>query len=1060
MNSLSNNLQKLLRKYTTSNPIYNKYRKAWGNRIENLNPTIKIILIGALGLTFIGGVSFYIGIIRQLPDISKIENIAFSQATQITDRNGVVLYKMFQENRDYVPFEQINQNMINAIIAVEDQDFWNNNGIDYLGMVRAGFSSIMKGNITQGGSTITQQLIKNLLLTRDRTITRKLKEIVLTSKIDNVIENEILKKNPDISSTELQRKMKEKIIELYLNYIFLGNNNYGVEAASKAYFWTSANNLSILQASIVASLPKAPSLYDPYKNKDILMGALTISSNGTEIDVDTGIQNEVIATINNNINSINLDIRKDNEAFLKFIKGITSFDIPFSGKTYSVTYTPWRKDLSLTRMFEEGYINQQQLKQAFTEGLTTTFQRNRASIKAPHFVFWIIDELKKKYDEETLLKGGLIVKTTLDYSLQQMAEESIKENLQNFNEYWANNTALIYTDSKNGDVLSYVGSIDYDNDKINGKFDVVQGLRQPGSSIKPLVYSYGFMKLNIAEDTPIYDIPFKVGKDEPNNNDGTFEGLLPLKKALWHSRNIPAIKMYFGVGEEKTLKPFFKDLGISTLDDNREYGYPLALGAGEVKMLELANAYMHLSALGKPAKIDPILEIRSNDGSILYQKKIEIQKQVIPSGVGYIMWDILSNMENLPATWVGNFTISGLKFASKSGTSDMKLEDGTQRPRDGWLAVYTPSKVALFWWGNSNGAPMKPNAYGGWLNGRIWRTFFRKMIKSWVLKNENISPVEVKNVSISKISGRIPSDDTPAEMIVNSTAYLQTVPNMVDPKVRYVEIDKICGWKKSDTTPMSDIVKGYVITPTSFMPNNMDLDDIKQRWSQSAKKVTNTTGEDTLTGKIIYNFRNIFIEEPQEVCKERVVQEDTSIQINILKPASDSKVSRDFSLRYQAKANNTIRYIRVLLNDYQIAEFGYNKSDITDIKNLKAFSGVKDGANYLTVSVVDDKGFSNKTVVPVTIISEDKNPPYLMKDKVVVNKKSDGLYEVILLFWDDLSHIKGGKITVNGKDITFDKNLVTFETEKLEILKYEVSDVYNNKLKDTLDLTVYSPDGQ
>lgn len=142
----------------------------------------------------------------------------------------------------------------------------------------------------------------------------------------------------------------------------------------------------------------------------------------------------------------------------------------------------------------------------------------------------------------------MTIKTTLDIKAQDIAEASITDNMKTVTGYGANNSSLLYLDSLNGDVLAYVGSADYNNEEIDGKVDMVQQLRQPGSTIKPLIYSYGFMNLPITIDTPIYDIAFTIGNDRPNDNDGLFEGLLPLRKALGHSRNIPAIKMYFAVG--------------------------------------------------------------------------------------------------------------------------------------------------------------------------------------------------------------------------------------------------------------------------------------------------------------------------------------------------------------------------------------------------------------------------------------------------------------------------------------------------------------------------------
>jgi penicillin binding protein len=164
-----------------------------------------------------------------------------------------------------------------------------------------------------------------------------------------------------------------------------------------------------------------------------------------------------------------------------------------------------------------------------------------------------------------------VVKTTLDYNIQQLAEAAVKAHSSSLFEYGASNSSLIYTDSTNGDVLAYLGSLDYFNKDIQGQNDMARNPRQSGSSIKPLIYALGFEKLPLTIDTPIYDIPFKAGKDSPNNADGKFNGSLPLKKALGFSRNIPAVKMFFALGGESVAKPFLQKLGLSGVKNEIEY---------------------------------------------------------------------------------------------------------------------------------------------------------------------------------------------------------------------------------------------------------------------------------------------------------------------------------------------------------------------------------------------------------------------------------------------------------------------------------------------------------
>ncbi len=555
--------------------------------------------------------------------------------------------------------------VINAIVAAEDQDFWTNQGFDYNGLLRAVWATIKNGTLSgPGGSTITQQLIKLLLLSNEKTLTRKAKEIILATKLDDYFQAEISKEKPDLSSSERKKEVKKHIVEMYLNYIFLGNNSNGVEAASKTYFGKSAKDIDILESAILASMAQRPSTVNPYRNVGQLMGRFTVTLDGDAVDATTGvIMQKVVERMISNINDSSKSVSKSAGGFMSYVEKIGDFSLEIEGQDYDVIFTPGRKDYTLSRMYEDGYIDAQQAKDAFIEGLTYQFKSARIDIKAPHFVFWIIEWLKSEgYTEEQLTKGGLTIKTTLDLKAQDIAEKSISDNISTINGYGANNSSMLYLDSLNGDVLAYVGSADYNNEEIAGKVDMVQQLRQPGSSIKPLVYAYGFMNLPLTIDTPIYDIPFKIGNDAPNNNDGLVEGVLPLRKALGHSRNIPAIKMYFAAGGQDKLIPFFNKLGIDSYDSKKDYGYPLSIGAGELKMMELAHAYTQLSSInGAPAKINPILEIKGQGGNILYQKSQEqekLQEKLIPGGVGYLMWKMLTTEENLPAAWVANFRVS------------------------------------------------------------------------------------------------------------------------------------------------------------------------------------------------------------------------------------------------------------------------------------------------------------------------------------------------------------------------------------------------------------------
>ncbi len=242
---------------------------------------------------------------------------------------------------------------------------------------------------------------------------------------------------------------------------------------------------------------------------------------------------------------------------------------------------------------------------------------------------------------------------------------------------------------------------------------------------------------------------------------------------------------------------------------------------------------------------------------------------------------------------------------------------GKKLPRDGWLVGYTPSKVAVFWAGNTQGNPMNVNAYGGWVNGKTFRQFFTQLRRDDLIQSENVSPIEVKDVTISKISGKLASDSTPEEQKIVTQAYLSTTPTDVDTTTTAIQIDKACMGKISDVTPREDIVKGYLIKPTSFMPNNMDVDDITNWWKEKMTQPVSGEVQETLT--------NIFLEEPTEVCANRpsLGVQDDSVVITLKQPHGDGKAAQTFSVWYDITTAAPLSKVRIMLDNQDVGDFAY-----------------------------------------------------------------------------------------------------------------------------------------
>ena len=1001
-------------------------------------------------------IRFQIAITSNLPDISQIKDMSFSQATVITDRNDQVLYKLFAENRQYVEYSGISQNMINAIVAVEDQRYREHDWLDRRWIIRAVISKILhpKSRI-QWASTIPQQLVRNLLLTKDRNVIRKLKEIALTKQLWWVLEDQIKETRWKLSSSEMTRAEKELTLELYLNKIEFGNNSFWIEAAAQTYFGTHASDLTILQSSILASIPKWPTAYNPYTHRDATIWSLKITDvDWNEYSIiwwNSWLKTEIMSKIEAIMSKADFGNKQDYNAFSKYLNWLIDFSVYLDGTKYNVKYSVWRKDLVLSRMYEDWYINEEQVKDALLDWFSIELKSAWFEIKAPHFVMWIIELLEQEYDEETLRNGWLNVKTSLDMDIQQIAEQSLINNKASLEKYWATNEAMVYLDSTNWDILAYVWSYDYFNDEIWWQNDMLRSPRQVWSSIKPLIYSLWFMTLPLTEDTPIYDIPFNIGGDRPNNSDGKREWVLPLKNALAFSRNIPAAKMFQAVWWQDVVLPFLRSIGMQTLSETWDYWYPLALWAWEIPVLELATAYTYLST-PTPGKINPILEVRTKDWSLLYEKENEIMEEIIPAGVWYIMWDILSNPGNMPTNWQAAYAVRWLKFWLKTWTSNMKTPKW-DRARDWLLATYTPSKVAVFRWWNADWSPMYQNAYGWFLNADAMQDFWSTLLANNYVSNEWMTAVNVSSATISKISWKLASESTPSELTVSSMWYI--LPTEVDWWTTSVEFDASCGWLSSPYTPAEDLRQWYVITPSTFMPNWMDLAEITDYRKRSSNQTL--LEESWFSGKVLFQYKNILVDMPQDYCEWRSPQisEDIKITINNLKEWQ--KISNKPMVRFNVTSKNWIKRITVSINNKVIWSTDYNwkSTDLTDVisSNLWDISW----AWELVLTAIDKEWYSNKVALNITITKWDTTAPFIIKDKTYVVKEWEK-YRIVIVLNDDLSSVEWWTISQDGKTIkTFSKNYAEFYLTNPWVLNITAKDSYWNQLNDTLDIREYIP---
>lgn len=433
-----------------------------------------------------------------------------------------------------------------------------------------------------------------------------------------------------------------------------------------------------------------------------------------------------------------------------------------------------RRDLVLALMHEQGYITEPQKKEA--QNIALRIFRTGGPMEAPHFVLYVKQLLADKFGERAIDEGGLQIITSLDYDKQKIAEKVIQElGDKNAKDANANNAALVAIDPKTGQILTLVGSRDYNNEEINGQFDVATlGKRQPGSSFKPFVYTAAFEK-GYTPDTVLYDVSTnfdaRTGENyTPKNYDGKEYGLITMRKALQGSLNIPAVKTLYLAGSANAID-FAKRFGYSTLSG--DYGLSLVLGGAEVNLLEHTNAYATLANNGTRNESIAILKVTNNLGEVLYEWQPSEGQEAIKSELAALISDVLSDDETRSFIFTphGNLTLPDRPVAAKTGT--------TNDNKDAWTLGYVPSLATGVWVGNTIPSSMK--AGGNTLAGAIWNRFMKEALKDTPPEifpappiNDALKPVlRGANggimLNINSETGKIAVSSTPENLIIQQT---------------------------------------------------------------------------------------------------------------------------------------------------------------------------------------------------------------------------------------------------------------------------------------------------
>ncbi len=651
------------------------------------------LLASVLALFTFLGISFVV--YRAYAHNLKAPEQAIAEATigtsLVYDRSGQTkLYEFADEHgglKDPKPLAEISPWLIAATVATEDASFYGNPGVNFRGLARAAVENLtpfgpgfLQGS---GGSSITQQLAKNVYIAQEergvRRIERKVKESVI--------------------ALELKRKYDDnQILEWYLNQIYYGYFSYGSEAAAKQYFGKSAKDLTLGEAALLAGLPQAPGAYTPAipENRELAKQR----------------QLQVLDLMIASLDEIN---RIPNSA----LDGT-----PEEGKP----------------LFQPP-LTVEQIQAAREEPLN--YIANSIDIRSPHFVFFVQDQVAKMCAaglfnapggipcDKVVTQGGLRITTTIDLGLQDIAQTIVEEEIaKNEARYGGYDGSLVAIRPATGEILTYVGSRNYDRDDIAGKVDIATSAQSAGSTMKMFTYltafEQGWVPSTYVEDKKLV-LPTAEGEKQVNNWNSSYLGTITVRKAISESVNTAAVRTVMDVGIDEMRNTAHR-MGITDLRQG-DCGPTITLGACEVKLVDETFAFSVLAnngvMKGRPVsedlpsgyrELDPVsvLKIQDAEGNVIYQYAEPQAKQIVDPAYAYMMTHVLSN----EAIQWSRLTLDDRPAATKTGTSE--------EFRDGVVMGYTPDLAAGVWMGNADNTPMAPGTFSSAGTGPMWRRFMNE----------------------------------------------------------------------------------------------------------------------------------------------------------------------------------------------------------------------------------------------------------------------------------------------------------------------------------------------
>jgi penicillin-binding protein 1A len=706
-------------------------RRRWARRLTYI--FYGLVLTGVLGVV-LAGVFIYSHFLKDLPDFTTIKEFRPSVITQVFARDGQRIGEFYSERRIEVPYSRLPRHLVLAFVAAEDARFFEHPGVDITGIARAFFRNIEAGEVVQGGSTITQQVVKRILLTSEKSFARKIREAVLAYRIDNYM-------------------TKEEILSLYLNHIFLGHGAYGVEAAAQEYFSKHVEDLNLAEVAILAGIPKAPSRYDPYLNPRrskerqayVLKRMAEVGFISKEQEAaafrqpiklkpfrpewirECGYFTEQVRN--------QLEDRFGKESVYSMgLKVYTTADVNLhkvaheaieSGIDGLIQRNGYRGPLKHVRGKEMATFQDRQVryyrKYPPRKGKAVTVLVVKAPDRRAGGVYFRVGEQWGVIRESSGAKSRA---TTSIASLRPGDVVQVRLVERERQGKWTGEliaapmvqAALVSMEFKTGQVRALVGGKDFGDSTFNR---ATQARRQPGSAFKPILYAAavekGFRPDSILEDSPISLPGGKHGQLwTPQNYDHRFYGPIPLAYAIAHSRNVPAVRLMMAIGVPATVN-MAKTLGIaSPIFPN----YASALGASDVTLMEMTRAFSAFPNEGK--LIEPVLidRIEDRDGRVLVENHPRSQQVITPQTAETMTRLLMGVVEGGTATRV---KVLGRPMGGKTGT--------TNKTRDAWFIGFTPSLVTGTWVGMDDERSLGPKETGSQAAAPIFIAYMKEALK-------------------------------------------------------------------------------------------------------------------------------------------------------------------------------------------------------------------------------------------------------------------------------------------------------------------------------------------